>query len=249
MKKTIKLLSIITLVAVIWFSTVSCGSDDDSGGGGGGISGNTIATGAEVIYAVTNLTEAKSVTDFSYFPWLAYKDEFDFGPLSNFLNGSPKVTVNNSKVTIILGTPKSACLENLSEWFDEMEGVTVSPSNAKVSTYDIQGFLSSDRKYELGCLNDNGDEVSLIYVDRDVTIKGTYTETEVDTYTETDTYTYNLSLKKGWNYIIFSEKRGDWISNGHGGYVRNNSLTYTSSTTQPSGFTWVVYEPWREWYN
>jgi hypothetical protein len=63
-----------------------------------------------------------------------------------------------------------------------------------------------------------------MYADRDATIKGTSTNKK-DEWT---TYIYNVTLKKGWNYIICSSNE------------KTRTTTYTSSTTQPSGFIWTV---------
>jgi hypothetical protein len=63
-----------------------------------------------------------------------------------------------------------------------------------------------------------------IYVDRDVTIKGTYTD---DGYTDR----YDVSLKKGWNYLNMS-----YMNNSTG-----RTYTHTASTSLPSGCTCVVW--------
>ena len=76
----------------------------------------------------------------------------------------------------------------------------------------------TDELYWLGC--DVGDtvEVFLMYVDKNVTVKGT------DTYGDK----WNVSLKKGWNYFFES---WDDVSDVSG---------YTASQTLPNGSKWVV---------
>jgi len=209
MKKFFKLIGIIALVAVIGFWVVSCGNDD---GGGGG---NTIASGAEVVYDsnITNLAEAKSATNFGFGSNMY---NYMIEPLSNFLDGSSSVTVNDSKITIILGTPKSVYLQNANSG----EGVTVNPSNAKYFQFPLPCFFTSDEKYALASAKeDRSAGAYLQYIDRDVTVKGTITDEETG-----KTTTINYSLKKGWQYIISENNIG------------------TPSNELPSGFKWIVLE-------
>jgi len=209
MKNVLKAFGIIALVAVIGFWAVSCGNDD--GGGGGN---TTIESGAEVIYYsnITNLAEAKSATNFG-FGQNMYSYNNGIEPLSNFLDGSTSVTVNNGKITIILGTPKSVYLQN----FRIGEGATVNPSNAK--GFVLSYFLTSDGKYTLVCGKEDGSVLAhLYYFDRDVTAKGTVTNENTG-----ETTTINYSLKKGWQYFTSSE----------------NDIG-TPFTELPSGFKWIV---------
>ena len=213
--KMCSILAITALVAVIGFSMVSCEDDE---GGGNAIEGNTITTGAEVVYhsSIENVTEAKKATDFSFYYDSEHEDENGKlrRSLSYFLDGSPSVTISGGKVTIILGTPKSSFLQELRG----SDGITVTPSDTK--TFAIRYFFSSDYKYNLYCMKDNENMAFLVYVDKDVTINGT---DEYETYK-------NVSLKKGWNYVIGSVNK------------KTDTLTYTSSTTMPSGFKWTVVD-------
>ena len=232
MKNTLKMFGIIAIVAVIGFWSVSCGDDD--GGGGNAISGNTITSGEEVVYgsSIKDVAEAKNVTDFGFmYYWDEKNDTEKLKPLSYFLDGSPSITINNNKVTIILGTPKSAYLKNISELIDENDdkhSITinkdmVTPNNAKFF-FDLSDFSTADGKYFCICLKDDNNFVYICYVDRNVTIKGSYTEDYYGTILN-----YNCSLKKGWNYIVMSFNE------------TKDTVTYTSSTTQPNGYKWTVY--------
>jgi len=200
--KICSILAITALVAVIGFSMVSCEEDE---GDGNAIEGNTITTGAEVVYdsSIKNVTEAKKATNFSFLKG---------NPLGDYLDGSPSVTISGGKVTIILGTPKSSFLEELG---GSVDGITVTPSDTKI--FDID-FSTIDKKYMLICMKDYENFADLGYVDKDVTINGTAGK---------ETFK-NVSLKKGWNYAIASFNR--------------KTVTYTSSTTMPSGFKWAVVD-------
>jgi hypothetical protein len=167
------------------------------------------------------MAEAKAQANFSY-----YGDRH----ISYYLNGG-NVTVNNSKATIKLGIPKSSYME---KWFDEpSSGLTVSPPNAKIFGDDQTHFFSSNEKYALMCIKNidtnNQNYATLMYADRDVTISDSFQET---IFPNTCTITYNCSLKKGWNYFIFS---GPTL-------INNGYFILSSSTTLPAGYSWHVVD-------
>jgi len=190
------------------------------GGNNGIVSGaveggdNVIVSGAPVTYDIkyfesdVYMTEAKNETNFSYSYNTAYT------------SGSSSVTVSGGKVTIKLGTPHYL-EDDFSLWIEL--GLTVSNKNA--NGFSQGGFSTSDKNYYLYCIKDDDNIAFLEYVDRDVTITGTYSYSG---YTDN----WDVSLKKGWNYEIVSY-------NG-----ATKTWTYTSSTTQPSGFNWTVIDKW-----
>ena len=227
MKNIVKLFGVIALVAVIGFSMAACpsptgGSRGGSSGGttggssggttGGGSSGNTgstIVSGADVTYAA-DAEAAKSITDFSYL----YSRTKPI-PLSQYINNPASVTIKDSKLDIKLGKPKSTSFVPVSNWFFG-SGITITPSDAKCVMED-DGLSTSDGTYGLVCIKGNvygtADIVWLISVDKDVTIKGKNTDG-----------TYDVSLKKGWNYLLVT-----------------TTGTVTSPATIPDGYKWTVY--------
>jgi hypothetical protein len=183
-------------------------------------------SGSTVIYSpeyVSDVNEAKKATNFSYTWGPIVGDPHDGGiplvPLSYYINGSASATISNGKVTINLGTPKSYYMKD----FVPRDGVTLTPSNAKLFTFadsDSPQFYTSGGQYFLYCIKgsiSNYVNAQLVYVDKDITMTGT------DSYLTT----YDVSMEKGWNYLIFSSSSG---------------TTFTSSTTLPSGFNWIVGE-------
>jgi len=196
MKDTIKITWIIALLAVIGFSVAACSDDDDSGG--------SIFT----YEGTVSNPDGIKATDFSY----SYYGE----QLSDYINEPASATISGSKLTIKLGVPKD-------EFLKEQEigkYVTMTPSNAKVFLFNT--LYTYDGEYYLSCMKDDS-ELGFIYVDRDVTIKGTE-----------DMSTYDMSLKKGWNYVIPTIEKKD-------------KYTFTSSTTMPSGFQWTVIRNAQRW--
>jgi hypothetical protein len=227
---------ILTTTLFLILTLASCKDSGESADSGGSISGSTIVSGAPVTYDLKyfenadNMNEAKKATDFSYF-------EHGKTPLSYSINEPASAKINNGKVTINLGVPKSGdnwwWRDGFFSWFIE-KGIIVTPNDARVwgGEDDDLIFLTSDSKYGLVCAKDeNNFALSLTYSDKDVTIKGTYTYSEgIYFYPDEETQTWNVSLKKGWNYLIMSKNEA------------TNTITYTASTSQPSGFKWFVGE-------
>jgi len=103
----------------------------------------------------------------------------------------------------------SALQSNLSDM-----GLTVEPSDAQTYIDFTTGpFWSSDGKYMLYYGGPSNTQASPIYADKNVTANG-----------EFNSNTFNMSLKKGWNYMIFY------------------GSTITASQEPISGFSWKLEE-------
>jgi len=86
---------------------------------------------------------------------------------------------------------------------------------------DISCFYTSDGSYQLELAYVKDDfykEAELFYSNKDGTITGT----------AQDGVKYKLSLKAGWNFLIFTWNKIEPTG------------TYTASQTLPSDFKWVV---------
>jgi hypothetical protein len=167
-------------------------------------------------------------TDFGY----VYDGEVK--PLSDFITGTPKVLITGEngmmadtrKLTIELDTPKAAALTAFAGARGRFrhitfENITVTPSDAKVWHDEL---WDSTAWYYLQMANLVDAGVFLIYLDKDVTLNGSYTPGSI-------TYTFSSVLfKRGWNYLIET-----WSDS-------NTKAAYTTSQTSPNGFTWMVFE-------
>jgi hypothetical protein len=210
----------------------SCGgTTGESGNPDTGATGNgAITSGSNGIWSITapvmydqsisNLTEAKSKTDFSY---------CDTGPINDCIPNS-SVTVSGGNVTIKLGIPKSEYLDTTNSWI--YGGLTINPASVKVADVETLFFSTSDESYYLFCIKDKSNLGLLFYVDKDVTINGTTYSRYGYNSTIYSTDNYNLSMKAGWNYIIGS------IS----GTEYNKTCTFSSYQSLPSGFSWKVVD-------
>jgi len=200
MKNIVKLFGIIALVTVIGFSMAACGGDED------GDAGSTIASGAQVAYEEGFPEESKSIGEFN---WISDLDDSKKTvQLSKYIDNPTTVKITGGKLDIKLGKPKSAYLDSITNGVDD--NLTVTPKDVK--TFFIQEFCAIDDRYYLYCAKSVEEVAILLYVDKNVTVKGT-ADGE-----------YDMSLKQGWNFMIVSEKTGK----------------VTSSTTLPDGYKWTV---------
>jgi len=227
MKNTFKLLGIIAIVAVIGFSFAACGGDDDGGSSGGDGGGSGGISGGTITYP-DGIADANKPIDFSF---LAHDER----PISTMINEPASVTISGNKLNINLGTPKDSYLRvwnNQGPSSYDNYNVTATPADAKLFFNELFAIFSTvDQKYWLVCQKGNGiynrnDGACLVYAEKDLTIKGSYQYSK-----GSDVYNgvYNVSLKKGWNYVIVSNNRTERIVN------------YTASTKLPDGFYWVVF--------
>ena len=146
--------------------------------------------------------------------------------------------VSNGRFSIKLEIPKSVDLGNIT---DEMpESLTISDVNAKWVDGSLEGFKNGYSEYTIDMYSANLSEEMyffLTYVDRDVTIEGSFvvvenspngrghdgsTEFEKrNTKSEDDiTINVNMNLKKGWNVI---EQRK--VDANNGTMTTNNTFT------------------------
>jgi hypothetical protein len=231
-----KTLFLLITTFILTLTLASCGDKgeggtDTSGGativtnsdGSCTISGVQVKDGSQISWekdiTAASLPNFTGTLDYYYYYW----DE----PITDNVPGS-SVKITNGKLNMTLGTPKDEYLK-IDDWYDEMLiERTITPSNAKL-LYDFFSdeaiCITANMAYSLACFKrytETGFEYAgLIYADRDVTIKGTYTYRGKQEY--------NCSLKKGWNYLIKTSSNGD------------DSIT-TASQSLPSGFYWVVLD-------
>jgi hypothetical protein len=218
MKNLFKTLGIIALVAVIGFTMTACPPEPKVQD----VVGATLSLIDKPVTIDSSATGC-SATNFGYL----YVDDFiPPDPLSDYINGSPSVTLSGNKLTVKLGAVNSTELYSIYS-SSSYNGVTKTPSDAK--GFSIGEFDNETGYYYLqiwnGSDSTNG-QAYLVYMDKDVTLSGTRTSGST-------TYTYNnVSLKQGWNYLIYSDRTGTT-----GNYQR----TVTAGRTLPSGYNWVLY--------
>jgi len=136
-------------------------------------------------------------------------------PLSNFINGTPKVQItgtgDNRRLSIELDIPKStAPFTSFHEW----QGVIVTPDDTRIFEVSNNFWNSSET---LNLAIENHDYyMHLVYFDKDVTLNGNGRLTSFN----------NITFKKGWNY---------WINKDD-----SDNVIVTSSQTLPANSNWFV---------
>jgi hypothetical protein len=109
------------------------------------------------------------------------------------------------------------------------KGITVSNKNAKGASAYLIAYKSNKLVGEFYL--ESGDwSGGLIYIDSDVSITGTATETETwegETYTEK--FNYSVNLKRGWNMVYTKITEN------------SNNFVLEATTTAPSGAKWYFY--------
>jgi hypothetical protein len=181
------------------------------------ISGSNVNITDNVYY-----TTSTKPTDFSYYM------DFDTGTchlLSGVIQGSPSVKINNGKVTINIGAPKASEMIKISDYINA-PGLKISDKSANTA---LVTFCTSDGNDWLNCVKGGDNRVDFFYVDKDVTVKGTYKETGS---LWTEIWNFDLSLKKGWNFMVSSGSRNYSAS--------TSTFNVTASTILPPGYLWVV---------
>jgi len=130
-------------------------------------------------------------------------------PLTDLITGTPKVQITEGKLTIELDQPKSEHMQLAEAIF----GSDAEPNDAL--TFSIFFNDDPDGYFELRLRSPDSDQhASLVYADKDVVLNSGYWNFS------------NLTLKKGWNYLIFDY----------------NDNSTSSSQIHPEGFVWTIYE-------
>jgi len=129
-----------------------------------------------------------------------------YGSLTDFITGTPKVQITEGKLTIELDQPKSEHIV-----LAEVVFGTLSAEPNDSSIFPIFLFYDEDGYFELILFHhEQMQRAYLIYVDKDVVLNGG------------DWNFNNLTLKKGWNYLIFgdgSTSSSQTLPEGFGGTI------------------------------
>ncbi|GHT22929.1 hypothetical protein FACS189430_05440 [Bacteroidia bacterium] len=200
---------IAALTAAVFVCTPACNKDDDDNGGSPVSSINaTVENGASYN------SKVDSVKAFAYVGDTWARTEIAKG---SYADGKFKIDLPE--------TVPAAYLET----FDEEgfpEGITVSNKQAK--RLNISSFIAYKGGNKVGEFDygnaDETAEVFYMFVDADVTIKGSYTDDDGDTEK------YDVTLKKGWNEIYVTSTKS------------KDGKTFSFSNSKPSGLKWIFEE-------
>ncbi|MDR1274290.1 MAG: hypothetical protein LBK12_07055 [Odoribacteraceae bacterium] len=207
MRNFLKIMASVLTIAAFAAANVSCSKDGDDEKDNGANNGNGVTKNNEVTVAVANDATLAGCT----VKLIGYSDDKDDVTLMTTTYGSNgfELKLPASVNASLLGAP-----------FDEVpEGLTVSNRAVKVANVYLEAYKGETY---LGDFYHGVGEWSgsLLYVDGDLNVTGSFTEEGGWKYT------YKLQLKKGWNtaYEKYTEK-------GDGGEAE-----YTTSV--PTGAKW-----------
>jgi hypothetical protein len=216
MKRDYFKMAFVSLFAVVALCSCSKDNDDNNDKAGNSvIQNNTISVSVENGASYSGKIDIVKAEIYS-------ESDNEYVPLVSVPYNSGVFTIN---------LPANVGAQHLSPPFedeDEMQGLTVSNPNVKGGSVDLDAYKSNS---EIGLFYlETGDwEGSLIYVDGNLNITGSHTETG-DGWTETLKYNYNL--RKGWNIVYVKE-----TSKG------NNSYDVEFTTQVPGGEAkWYFHE-------
>lgn len=200
-----KVLFATLAMAFALISFTACDKKDDDGGNGGNGGGTGKGKQTEVI---TGTEDVAGVVVFGD------DDENELFTLA-FKDGKMSLDFPALKAEDLVSMPA--------------EGLTITPSSAKGMMVYFDAFDADDNYIgEMEMIGKTDDEVFAfyMYVDRDVTVKGTENDGDGD---ET---VYDLKLKKGWNKVYGKEE----------GPVGTDGADLTNLTTTEKDVMWVFNE-------
>ncbi|MDR3184024.1 MAG: hypothetical protein LBT49_01260 [Prevotellaceae bacterium] len=213
MKKKLLSMAFVSLLAAATFC--ACNKDDDDT--------TTETAGTSTIASGNNdftIVNASEYSDIDTAKLTAYHSEgrkvFSSAPI---IDG--KFTINFPE------SIDDKYLVNLTKYFEiEKDGITVTPSDAKMGEVDLYGYKAND---EYGTYNryiihqGEGWKGFVEYVNKDVTVTGSYSEGDDE---NKRTYKYSYNLKKGWNICYKKDTKSG----------KHETEEYT--TTPPAGALW-----------
>ncbi|MDR0385988.1 MAG: hypothetical protein LBH60_07915 [Prevotellaceae bacterium] len=213
-------MALVSLFTVVAFSSCSNDRDNETDGGSSGrIEGNKLPASVE--------------------NGASYDSQIDLVKAEIWHEGNPGdsvliphtvATVPYSNGVFTLNLPESVDARYLEAMFyDDLppSGVTVSNRNAKGASVDLEAYKSDNNAGYIYCATGADWVGRLVYMDADVSITGSYSETA---YGIEYTYTskYNIRFERGWNMVY--EKKTE----------KGTVTEYEITTTAPAGLKWYV---------
>jgi hypothetical protein len=222
MKRNFLMMALVCLFTVVAISSCKKDDDDENNGGIGNTLTVTVENGSSLNGKIDNVKLEIGYELLSSYGWGYY--EVASAPYSN-----GGFTLNLSE------TVDDTYLEAF-DTDDLDDGVKVSNPNVKTGYAEIEAYKAD---YSTGCFyhGTNDWESELMYANGDVSVTGSYTDTETwedsvgGTITETLTEKCNIHLKKGWNIMYYK-----------GTEKGNNTYEVETTTTAPSGAKWYYVD-------
>jgi len=213
MNTTLKLL--LVALCVLFFG---CNNDENQPGGASSITNDGVLSGKIVDYVPNPIDSVMALGE-------SFKEKWS-GSIVSTGDFSVRITV-----------------PELSK-FGTMSGLTVSDSTAMTGTIYVYVYRNKRLTGVLKKSNYDTDTISkagmsyssFVYSDRAFTVKGTHLFTnKSDNMTYTNNDTYQITLKKGWNELVYRINNYTITTN-------SISSSTTLSNTIPSDLQWYIFK-------
>jgi predicted small secreted protein len=230
MKKKMKKILLLMIVAIATSVFTACDKGDDGGGSSVSTDGS-ISGKLKLVEASWN----EDYTDVSYILKGDVTDEIDeiWAVMESGDNEIVlgKYPVSNGEFSFKIPVPDDNYLYSIYDE-DMPSGLTISDPTVKAGYVDFEAYKNGQYVCSIERItSDLSDDVGIeyMYTSKDVKITGTFVEND-----EGETYNneYNVSFKKGWNTIVSKTTEKE---NAH-----TNKFT---ANDEPSGMIWVA-EKW-----
>jgi len=225
--------------------------DSDNGGGDDNGSGSSSVTSIDAKVVNGNSYSFDNVKAVMY----SYSDDYVAGS-SKYSSGGFNVALPETIDQTYLLPITDADSEDLSSnW------ITVSDKTAMGNGISLEGYESGsyqgDFYYGAVSQNTNATTMSVsvtmtegmyLYVDKDVNMTGSYTETDyIDDISVPINYSASASLKKGWNIVYYTESIS--IKFNTNGDVTSGSGTASYTSKDPGGLKWYYQDDFNNLMN
>jgi hypothetical protein len=273
-------LLIIAMAVVISFSMAACPEDngnEDNEDGNGNNNGNENGNGngGDDLYYFGNKLELSGQVDLQVWNEIVddyYGSSYEFSyesfsgdlAIKSIYGGSGQI--KGGKLSYSIGVPVGMYTLDLEDdvfdWYDfdnftftpsgEVKGVVFRSLQSNSINYGYLYRENSTHSEESNSFSDIYEWVKYVYVDKDITVKGTgRADIEDDTtyeeipYTWTETFgDIDLKLKAGWNVVYFKEVTA--VSYTGTSWENCTSYTgtetYTMSLENPSSLKWIMQD-------
>jgi len=213
---------------------------------GNDTSGWMIGNSVDVVYApsldAANLAVAKAGLTFEYVLSLSEEGPPTGDLMADAIDGDVSIVLSSSgKATLRCGTPKSDAMESLKSIFGDILYIPKENNDVKyfgtrdqpvIFATEMDGpYYDNGRKYYeandntigLACARDNAHLAGMVYVDKEVIMKGAKIEDHGGLSI------FDADLKQGWNFVFFTFTGAN-----------KQNILFTASTSLPSNYKWTV---------
>jgi len=241
-------------VLVMSFVFIGCSGSGGSGGGGGGGGGGGTISGEANLRLSGQVWTADWTYDNVYDMTTDVRYTRFNGNRTIFSDIGVNGAINSGQLNFVIDTPRSPYLEYAGDYFGweyDYNNLIISNPDARVAFLwlevpgggiyrELETFSRSGNR-----VNYTGFYVEFIYVEQNFTISGRGTTNNWENTWDGITYrgtwrttNFNISLRRGWNTILYSVEGTATMSNN----IMTGNSTETISIGNPDNLRWILSE-------